>query len=120
VVSKFQIFLARIPSTGRLGTSSAFNGSIDRNEYFAVTEHGLQRLMLSNQPIQEYAVQNAFGFFKLASGNIQDPGKCVFVGTHSAFRANFQDCRGWLAGESKPPEFKRHLVLREPGDPPVK
>jgi hypothetical protein len=120
-------YLVRMPSTGRLETSSPYNGSINKDEFLVVTSHGLEKLALSQQrmavdkpAIQGLAVQSVFGFLKVVSGSIQKPGTCVFVGTRPEFKANFQDCQGWLAGESEPPEFKRHLVLRDPGDPPVK
>jgi hypothetical protein len=114
-----------MPSSGRLETSSEYNGSIDMNEFFVNTPHGLQRLVLSQErmarnqaAVKEYAVQSTFGFRTFASGVVQEPGKCVFVGTDSAFRENSQDCQHWELGQPEPPKFKRHLVLHQPGDDP--
>ena len=97
--------------------------SIDRNEFFVATGHGLQKLefseerMAHSQPaIEEYAVQNAFGFFKFGSGSVQRPGKCIFVGTNQAFRDSGRDCRSWESGQSAPPKFEKHIVLHESTD----
>jgi hypothetical protein len=116
-------YLVRIPQSGRLETSSPYNPSVDKNEFFVTTDHGLQKLgfsqemMAHSQPaIEEYAVQNAFGFFEVAKNTVQRPGKCVFVGTDPAFRDNGRDCESWESGQSEPPKFKKHFVLHKPTD----
>jgi len=105
-------YVVRMPQSGRLQTSSRFSSSIDQNEFFMATAYGLRRLDFSqgrlakSQPaIEGYSVQSAFGFFKLISGNIQNPGKCVFVGTRYAFNDNGRDCQKWEHGQSEPPKF---------------
>jgi hypothetical protein len=117
-------FVVRMPPGGRLETSSALSGSIDENEYFVVTNDRLQKLVLSQArmargqtPIQEYAVQSAFGLYKIDAGVIQKQLKCIFVGTRPDFRTQWQDCEEWQAGQPRPPESNRHMVLHEPGDP---
>lgn len=116
-------YVVRMPQSGRLETSSPYNSSIDNNEYFSSTQHGLQKLefsqlrMARSQPaIEGYAVQNAFGFFKMVDGKVQTPGKCLFVGTHPDFRDNGRDCQSWESGQSEPPKFKRHIVLHKSSD----
>jgi hypothetical protein len=118
-------YLVKVPLTGRLGTSSPYNGSIDKDDFLVATSHGLEKLALSQQrmaidqpAIQGRAVQSVFGFLTLASGTSQKPGTCVFVGTRAEFKANFQDCRGWSSPELAPPEFKKHIVIRDPVYPP--
>jgi hypothetical protein len=116
-------YLVRMPQNGRLETSSPYNSSIDQNSFFVARAHGLERLgfsqtmMAHSKPaIQEYAVQNAFGFFKLVSGSVQQPGKCVFVGTNPAFSDSGRDCQSWEAGQSEPPKFQKHIVRQIPND----
>lgn len=108
-------YVVHMPQGGRLQTSSRFNSSIDENEFFVVTPHGLRRLDFSqlrvakSQPaIEEYSVQSAFGFFKVVSGNVQKQGKCVFVGTGSAFKNNGRNCQEWEPGQPEPPKFAGH------------
>jgi len=117
------IYIVPMPQSGHMETSSPYNSSIDRNEFFVGSTQGLQRLEFSQNrvgnprpSIEKYAVQNAFGFFNVASGAIQKPGKCVFVGTGSAYKDNGRDCEGWEPGQSEPPKFKRHIVHRVPED----
>jgi hypothetical protein len=114
-------YVVRVPQSRRLETSSPYNPSIDNNEYFASTQHGLPRLEFSqlrgarSQPaVGGYAVQSAFGFFKLVDGKVQMPGKCLFVGTDPDFRDNGLDCQSWEQGQSRPPKFRRHIGLRKP------
>jgi len=115
--------VVRMPQSGHMETSTLYNSSIDRNEFFVGTPQGLQRLDFSQNrvgntrpSVEKYAVQKAYGFFSLVSGAIQKPGKCVFVGTDPAFRDNGRNCQGWEPGQSEPPKFKRHIVLRVPTD----
>jgi hypothetical protein len=115
-------YVVRMPLAGRLETSSAYSSSVDSDEFFVDAADGLRKLSLSPErmalarpAVQEYAVQSAFGFFKLVSGNIQRPGKCIFVGTRPAFKENGRDCQSWEAGQPEPPKFKRHIVLHESG-----
>jgi hypothetical protein len=116
-------YLVRMPPGGRLETSSAYNGSIDRDEFFVVTARGLQNLVVSQRKmaagepaIQEYGVQSIFGFFIVTSATLQKPGTCVFVGTRPEFKANWEDCQKWEVGQSGPPKFERRIVMHEPGD----
>ena len=109
--------VVRMPKSGRLRSSSPYNPSVD-NEYFVLTEHGLQRLehskwdvVRSQNTIRGFAVQNVFGFFTLVNGKAQTQGKCVFVGTNTEFKDNGRDCRSWEFGQSEPPEFQRHIGL---------
>ena len=110
-------YVVRMSQSGRIETSSPYNSSIDENEFFLATTRGFQRLgfsqgrMAHSQPaIDGYAVQSAFGFFKLASGSIQAPGKCVFVGSRRAFRDSGGDCQLWEYGQPEPPKFERQLL----------
>ena len=79
--------------------------------------HGGRRLEFSQFPlIDGYAVQNAFGFFRLNRGKVETPGKCVFVGTADEFRGDGRDCQSWESGQSVPPKFKRQIRLHKPND----
>ena len=116
-------YVVRIPEGNRLQTSSPFNSSIDNNEYYMITPRGLETVELSKwdaarsrNAIEGFAVQNAFGFFTMANGKIQHPGKCVFTGTNAEFRDNDQDCRSWQPGQPEPPKFARHIVLHNRSD----
>jgi hypothetical protein len=116
-------YVVRVPQGGRLETSSPYNSSIDNNEYFSSTQYGLRRLEFSQlrearsqAAIDGYAVQNAFGFFKLVDGKVQTPGKCLFVGTDPDFRDNGLDCQSWERGQPEPPKFKRHTLLQKRKD----
>jgi hypothetical protein len=112
-------YIVRLPPGGRLRTSSPFNESI--GEYFVATDHGLQKLAISElrmarhePPVEEYAVQSVFGFFKAVNGSKKDAGTCVFVGTRAAFEASHDDCRVWVWGQPAPPPFKRKFVRPGP------
>lgn len=115
--------IVRMPPSGHMETSTLYNSSIDRNEFFVSTPRGLHRLDFTQNragstppSAGKYAVQNAFGFFNVVSGAIQEPGKCVFVGTGPAFRDNGRNCQEWEPGQFEPPKFKRHIVPRGPTD----
>jgi len=107
-------YVIQMPLTGRLQTSTSYNSSVDRNEVFVSTQNGLVRLGMSqttmaagSSAIESYAVQSQFGFFTMAGGRMESPGKCLFVGTNREFRSNRQDCRGWGIGQPAPPMFQR-------------
>jgi hypothetical protein len=80
-------YLVQMPRSGRLQTSSPYNSSIDRNEFFVATTHGPQKLEFPTatvlqpwRPIQEYSVQDAFGFVNFVSGKVQRRGSALFWG----------------------------------------
>jgi len=113
------LYVVRMPATGRLQTSLAYNSSIDRNEYFVVSGHGLHKLSVvpgvpskSSTASDERAVHSAFGFFVFSSGTVQKPGKCVFVGNAAAFMNDWRDCRNWQPGELQPAEVKNHIARK--------
>ena len=117
------VYVVQMPPKGRLQTSSLYDSSIDENEFLVATSRGPQRLGFSQgkeahsqPPIQEYAVQSAFGFITYASGVVQKPGKCVFVGSSAAFMADgrWRDCQAWEPGESQPPRIHRPISIRRP------
>lgn len=120
-------YLVRVPSSGRLKTSNAWNANINGDEFFAVTAHGLQKLELSphrlaveKPPIQEYAVQSVLSGFKFVSGVTQNPLTCVFVGTGPDFKADWGDCEDWQEGQFEPPKFSKHSVMPGPEVPAEK
>jgi hypothetical protein len=108
-------YVVNVPSNGRLETSTQYRGLVDEDEVFVTTDQGLRKIASSQlkvsrgePPIQEYAVQQIFGFF---TGAIRNAGKCVFVGTEADFKDDGRDCRAWPRGESKPPKItKRERV----------
>jgi hypothetical protein len=107
-------YVVRMPSSGRLQTSSLYNDSIDENEYCLSRGKNLDRLVFSQallargQPTESgFAAQSAFGFFKGTLARKTDACKCVFVGTEAEFRGTHLDCLGWVPGQPAPPPFKR-------------
>lgn len=110
-------YIIRMPSSGRLQTSSGNNPSIDRNDYYSLGPNG-RELLTFTRKTSHYAIQNAY-----ASGSLditpdrtvawwrkpQIGFECVFVGADSELKADGRNCSAWEWGELEPPKLPNRL-----------
>jgi hypothetical protein len=105
-------YIVRLPSSGRIRTSSANRPLIDQNEYFFEDSHGRHKIPVSVS--SRYAIQNAYAFGHLGIGadrrlqfweRPRIALECVFVGSNTERKADGRNCSEWRLGDSKPPKF---------------
>ena len=116
-------YVVRLPSSGRIATSTVNDPKVDNNEYYVQGSggFGLRRLHFGWPPVPGYAVQNAYG-----QGNVSAPAhvlegphvniefECLFVGTRSEFSTNGRNCSAWNNGDPQPPKSPPQPTLHGP------
>jgi len=106
-------YLVRMPSQGRVQTSSVNTGRIASIEYVVEDSHGRHTLESFPKELSpRYGVQHSYSVAGGSGSHKPVVGfACVFVGTRSDFRASGRNCDAWELGQSEPPKFRRHLVV---------
>jgi hypothetical protein len=117
-------YIVRVPSSGRMATSTVNDPPIDDNEYYVQDPAGLRKLYHGWPPVPGYAVQNAYGEGKvgppahvLERAHVNIEFECLFVGTRSEFSSDGRNCSAWRNGDPEPPQFHKRSILPRPLTP---